>query len=204
MSVYPQGQMTLSGQRVLRATKRLFDVVLALLLAPIAVVICLPAMVVISLDTPGGPLFRQARVGHRQNIFILWKLRTMAQGTKHAGSHEVGEQALTRVGGVLRRLKIDELPQIWNVLRGDMSFVGPRPCLPSQTTLILERAARGVFSLRPGITGLAQIRRIDMSTPVLLAQVDAEYLVTRSLRGDIELILGTVAGGGWGDAAKGA
>lgn len=185
-------------------TKRPFDVSLALVLAPIAVLICLPAMIAIRLDTPGLALFRQTRVGHAQNDFVLWKLRTMTHGTKHVGSHEVGAKAVTRVGAVLRRLKIDELPQIWNVLRGDMSFVGPRPCLPSQLELISERTKLGVFSVRPGITGLAQVRGVDMSTPVLLAQIDAEYLVTRSLWGDIGLMLGTIAGRGWGDPAKNA
>ena len=128
----------------------------------------------------------------------------MTQGTKHAASHEIGVQAVTRVGSILRRFKIDELPQIWNVLRGDMSFVGPRPCLPSQLELISERNKLGVFSVRPGITGLAQVRGVDMSTPVRLAQIDSEYLMTRSLRRDIGLMAGTIAGRGWGDPAKNA
>jgi len=182
--------------------KRLLDIGLALLLLPLAVALCLPAAVAIRLETSGTPLFRQERVGLGQTSFVLWKLRSMSKGTRTLGSHEVDARAVTRVGRVIRRLKIDELPQIWNVLRGDMSFVGPRPCLPIQSDLIAEREARGVFAARPGITGLAQLRGIDMSTPRRLAQVDAEYLQSRSLVGDIRLILGTFAGRGRGDAAR--
>jgi lipopolysaccharide/colanic/teichoic acid biosynthesis glycosyltransferase len=182
--------------------KRLFDIGLALLLLPLAVMLCLPVAAAIRLETPGHPLFRQVRVGHRQTPFVLWKLRSMAKDTTCAGSHEVGAEALTGIGRLIRRCKIDELPQIWNVLRGDMSFVGPRPCLPSQSEVIAERAARGVFEMRPGITGLAQLRGVDMSTPRRLAQTDAAYLESPSFTGDLWLIFGTVAGRGQGDAAR--
>jgi lipopolysaccharide/colanic/teichoic acid biosynthesis glycosyltransferase len=93
------------------------------------------------------------------------------------------------------------LPQIFNVLRGDMSFVGPRPGLPVQAELTEERRRRGVFALRPGITGLAQVRGIDMSDPARLAAVDADYAASRSLAGDLRLIWRTFAGSGRGDAA---
>lgn len=182
--------------------KRMFDIGFALLLLPLAVALCLPAAAAIRLETCGSPLFRQERVGLCQTTFMLWKLRSMSSGTRSVSSHEVDASAVTRVGGVIRRLKIDELPQIWNVLRGDMSFVGPRPCLPIQSDLIAEREARSVFAARPGITGLAQLRGIDMSTPRRLAEADAEYLQSRSLAGDLWLILGTFAGRGWGDAAR--
>ena len=182
--------------------KRLFDIGLALLLLPLAVMLCLPAAVAIRLETPGHPFFRQVRVGRGQKPFVLWKLRSMDKGTKSTASHKVTPEAVTRIGGLIRRYKIDELPQIWNVLRGDMSFVGPRPCLPSQSELIAERAARGVFDVRPGITGLAQLRGIDMSTPQRLAQTDAAYLARKSFSADLRLILGTLAGQGWGDAAR--
>lgn len=182
--------------------KRLFDIGLALVLLPLAVMLCLPAAVAIRLETPGHPLFAQVRVGRRQRPFVLWKLRSMAKGTACVASHKVAPKAVTRIGGLIRRYKIDELPQIWNVLRGDMSFVGPRPCLPSQSELIAARAARGVFDVHPGITGLAQLRGIDMSTPRRLAQTDAAYLARQSFTGDLRLILGTVVGRGWGDAAR--
>lgn len=182
--------------------KRLFDLGLAILLLPVAVLLCLPAACLIRLETPGNPLFLQRRVGRYKTPFFLWKLRSMKVGTKEVGTHEVASHAVTRVGYVIRKVKLDELPQIWNVLRGDMSFVGPRPCLPNQTELIMERDARGVFEARPGITGLAQARRINMSTPRLLAQTDAEYLSSYTLITDLKLIGRTLVGHGHADAIK--
>lgn len=182
--------------------KRLIDLGLAIPLLPVAILLCLAAAILIRLETPGNPLFRQRRVGRNQVCFLVWKLRSMERGTQHVGSHEVAPHAVTRVGRWIRRFKIDELPQIWNVLRGEMSFVGPRPCLPNQTELIAERNARDVFEARPGITGLAQVRRIDMSTPRLLAETDAEYLSSFTLTTDLKLIFQTLVGQGQGDATK--
>jgi O-antigen biosynthesis protein WbqP len=118
----------------------------------------------------------------------------MHQGTKSLPTHEVGEKAITKAGRTLRRLKLDELPQLWNVLKGEMSLVGPRPCLPTQGELIERRRELGVYALRPGITGLAQVRGIDMSDPNKCAAADAEYLKHRSLRLDAEIILKTLGG----------
>ena len=123
-----------------------------------------------------APLFRQERVGRNQKPFILVKFRTMRQGTASVATHLADATAVTTYGRFLRRTKLDELPQLWNVLRGEMSLVGPRPCLFNQEKLIKERATLGVFAARPGITGLAQIQGIDMSTPELLAKTDAEML----------------------------
>jgi len=109
---------------------------------------------------------------------------------------------VTPLGRWLRRLKLDELPQLWNVLRGDMSLVGPRPCLPSQTELIAERRARGVYALRPGITGVAQVAGVDMSDPPRLAALDATYLATVSAAADLRLLLATVRGAGRGDRIR--
>src|SRR5215469_1490888 len=106
----------------------------------------------------GSPLFRQARVGRHQKPFVLVKFRTMKPGTASVASHLVDVTSITRWGRFLRQTKLDELPQLWNVLKGEMSLVGPRPCLFNQEELIRERAQRGVFEARPGITGLAQIR----------------------------------------------
>lgn len=182
--------------------KRFTDILLALLLLPVVVLLCLPAAAAIRLESPGNPLFLQGRVGRDQRPFILWKLRSMAKGTKHAGSHEVGAAQITRVGRIIRRTKIDELPQIWNVIKGEMSFVGPRPCLPTQKELIDARAQRRVFDVLPGITGPAQLAGIDMSTPHKLAEADAAYIATRTFRGDLRLIVQTATGGGRGDAAS--
>jgi lipopolysaccharide/colanic/teichoic acid biosynthesis glycosyltransferase len=95
---------------------------------------------------------------------------------------------------ILRRTKLDELPQLWNVLKGEMSLVGPRPCLFNQKELIQERAARKVFDIRPGITGLAQVQEIDMSTPKLLAETDAQMLETLCVKDYFRYILLTVTG----------
>ena len=183
--------------------KRIFDGLLALVLIIPALVLCIPALIAIRLESAGPSLFLQTRVGKDQKPFKLLKLRTMAAGTVNKGSHEVSSAQITRIGRILRRTKIDELPQIWNVLTGSMSFVGPRPCLPNQTELVAERQARGVYNIRPGITGPAQLAGIDMSTPEKLAIADAAYIESRGFISDLKLILQTATGGGRGDAVKG-
>jgi O-antigen biosynthesis protein WbqP len=110
----------------------------------------------------------------------------------------VQASAVTALGEHLRRFKIDELPQLYNVLAGDMSLVGPRPCLPSQTDLVAARRQLGVFEVRPGITGLAQVNGIDMSDANRLAEIDAQYVRTQSLMGDFRLIMATLRGQGVG------
>ncbi len=137
-------------------------------------------------------MFRQVRVGRNEQTFICNKFRTMHQGTAQRGTHEISASALTPIGSVLRSFKLDELPQLWNVLKGEMSLVGPRPCLPNQTKLVAERRARDVFSATPGITGLAQVEGIDMSRPEKLAEIDQTYIRTRSLGMDLKLILRTL------------
>lgn len=150
------------------------------------------------LDT-GSPLFRQTRVGRGQSPFVLNKFRTMGVGTDSVATHMVDGNAVTPLGRFLRKSKLDELPQLWNVLKGDMSLVGPRPCLPEQQELIEARAQEGVFAVRPGITGLAQVRGIDMSTPDLLAQTDAKMLRDFSLLRYFQYIFLTISGKGAGD-----
>ena len=149
----------------------------------------------------GSPIFRQTRVGKCQKPFILVKFRTMKPGTASVASHLVNAAAITRWGRFLRRTKLDELPQLWNVLKGEMSLVGPRPCLLNQEDLIRERAERGVFEARPGITGLAQTMGIDMSTPVLLAETDAAMLADLRLSDYFRYIFLTISGRGQGDRA---
>jgi lipopolysaccharide/colanic/teichoic acid biosynthesis glycosyltransferase len=141
-------------------------------------------------------------VGRHLQPFQLYKLRTMRLDTAHVASHLAPSSQITRVGRLLRRLKIDELPQLICVLRGDMSLVGPRPCLPAQTELVEERSRRGVYKARPGITGLAQVNGIDMSTPVELAIADAEYVHNMHLALDLRLLARTVIGHGMGDAIR--
>lgn len=177
---------------------RFFDILLSASGLVLSSPILLLLFVVGIFDT-GSPLFRQQRVGKGLKPFILVKFRTMKRGTVSVASHLVNSSSITRFGHFLRRTKLDELPQLWNVLKGEMSLVGPRPCLFNQQELIQERVARGVFDVRPGVTGLAQVQKIDMSTPILLAETDQKMLITLSVRKYFCYIVKTIAGNGFGD-----
>ena len=182
--------------------KRAIDIAFALPLAVVSAPVCLLLMLAVRMESPGSPLLVQERVGRNQRPFRLFKLRTMYRDTPNVASHEVGQSRITRLGAVLRKLKLDELPQLINVLEGTMSLVGPRPCLPNQHELIAEREQRGVFRLRPGVTGPAQLLGIDMSTPRRLAEVEAEYFKSSTPLGEVALIARTFLGRGHGDAAR--
>lgn len=157
---------------------------------------------VIGLFDTGSPIFRQERVGRDQKPFTLVKFRTMRPDTASVASHLADSSAITPLGSFLRRSKLDELPQLWNVLKGEMSLVGPRPCLFNQVELIRERASCSVFNARPGITGLAQVSNIDMSTPKLLAETDARMLKELTVSAYFKYIFMTVGGKGAGDRVK--
>ena len=150
----------------------------------------------------GSPLFCQTRVGRYQQPFLLVKFRTMRVGTVSVATHLADVTAITPFGRFLRRSKLDELPQLWNVLKGDMSLVGPRPCLFNQEELINEREARGVFAVRPGITGLAQLKGIDMSQPLLLAKTDADMMSLLTVKDYLRFVLLTTMGKGAGDRIR--
>lgn len=164
-----------------------------------------PALLLIFLmgvfDT-GSPIFRQVRVGRYQKPFLLVKFRTMQPDTASVASHLADASAITNLGSFLRRTKLDELPQLWNVLKGEMSLVGPRPCLFNQIELIGERSSCGVFKARPGITGLAQVKKIDMSTPKLLAETDALMLKELTISLYFKYIFMTICGKGAGDRVR--
>lgn len=180
---------------------RTFDFCFSLL----GLVLGAPVLLVIyaiGLFDTGSPIFRQQRVGRNQEPFTLMKFRTMRLDTASVSSHLVDASAITTFGAFLRRTKLDELPQLWNVLKGEMSLVGPRPCLFNQTELIRERASLAVFKARPGITGLAQINNIDMSTPKLLAETDTRMLQALTVTAYFKYILLTVGGKGSGDVVK--
>lgn len=150
----------------------------------------------------GSPMFRQVRVGRDRKPFVLWKFRTMRLDTASVATHLADAAAITRLGSFLRRSKLDELPQLWNVLRGDMSLVGPRPCLFSQEVLIAARHVRGVYAARPGITGLAQLSGIDMSTPELLAETDQKMLAELTVPLYFKYLWMTALGKGSGDRVR--
>lgn len=177
---------------------RIFDIVFSFF----GLVLGFPVLLIIYLiglfDT-GSPLFLQERVGRNQKPFILVKFRTMKVDTASVASHLASSASITKLGGFLRKTKLDELPQLWNVLKGDMSLVGPRPNLYNQEELIAARDALGVYKVRPGITGLAQINEIDMSTPELLAKTDADMIRTLTTSDYFKYIFQTVAGKGSGD-----
>ena len=180
---------------------RFLDIVLSAL----GLLVALPLLLVLWLLgwwESRSPLFRQERVGRYRKPFTLVKFRTMQTGTASVATHLAEASAVTTFGRFLRRTKLDELPQLWNVLKGEMSLVGPRPCLPNQTELVEERDRRGVFDARPGITGLAQVNGIDMSDPVKLATVDAQMIESLTLRDYFRFIVLTATGKGSGDRIR--
>lgn len=181
--------------------KRGFDLAIAALLFVPALLVCLVAAIFSGIEFRANPFFVQWRVGKGQKPFRLYKIRTMSPTTGDRPSHEVAAAGISRSSALIRKLKIDELPQLICVLRGDMSLVGPRPCLPIQDELIAARALYGVFRVRPGVTGLAQAQGVDMSEPERLASIDGDYVASQSLMGDIRILLHTFGGGGRGDAA---
>lgn len=148
----------------------------------------------------GSPIFVQERVGRHKKPFRLVKFRTMTVDTKSVASHLASTSSITKLGAFLRKTKIDELPQLINVLKGEMSLVGPRPNLFNQEELIKERDALGVYEVLPGVTGLAQVQNIDMSTPALLAKIDRQMIDTLTLTSYFRYIIMTATGSGAGDA----
>lgn len=146
-----------------------------------------------------SPLFKQQRMGKNKISFTLYKFRTMHLSTKSVATHLASQSSITKYGAFLRKTKLDELPQLINVLKGEMSFVGPRPNLFNQTELINEREKRGVYNFKPGITGLAQISEIDMSTPKELAIKDTEMLSKLTILDYFKYIFATIFGKGQGD-----
>ena len=180
---------------------RIFD----FLLAFIGLIILMPLIILIFLILyfeNKSPLFFQERVGKNLKVFTLIKFRTMATGTKDCPTHLVDPSRITLIGSFLRKTKMDEIPQLWNVLRGEMTFVGPRPCLPSQIELIKFRKKLKVDTFLPGITGLAQIKGIDMSNPLLLTKTELKMMQKFNLIYYFYFIFKTIIGNGSGDRVK--
>ena len=180
---------------------RIFDIFFSftglIILGPILII-----LLIIGYFDTGSPIFRQERVGIHKKPFRLMKLRSMHVNAPSVATHLASASSITPFGSFLRKSKLDEFPQLWNVLMGDMSLVGPRPSLFNQEDLIEERDSRGVYSVRPGITGLAQINKIDMSTPKLLAKTDAKMIEELNILTYFTYIFLTVFGKGFGDRIK--
>lgn len=185
--------------RAYRIVKRGLDLLFALAVIGLMWWALLMVWALVKYGSKGPGIFTQERVGRYGKTFICYKFRTMQQGTVQAGTHEVSKASVTPIGRVLRGTKLDELPQVWNILKNEISLIGPRPGLPVQRDLYASRQARGVFDVKPGISGLAQVNDIDMSDPEKLAMWDARYVALQSLILDIKITLATVRGGGQGD-----
>jgi O-antigen biosynthesis protein WbqP len=181
---------------------RLFDLIFSLMgllfMAPLMLLIFFKGFF-----QAGGPIFKQERLGKDQIPFVLIKFRTMIFSTPSVATHLADSTLITPFGKFLRHTKLDELPQLWNVLRGEMSLVGPRPGLANQIELIKARENLGVFTVRPGVTGLSQISGVDMSVPELLAKTDARMIADMSVYSYFRYIFLTIAGKGSGDRIRG-
>ena len=175
--------------------KRLLDIILSL---GGIMVLALPMVLIalaIKLDSKGPVLFKQKRIGINKTHFNIWKFRTMRIDTPHdAPTHELSDPAkwITKVGGILRKTSLDELPQLFNILAGQMSVIGPRPALWNQFDLIEERDKYGANDVRPGLTGWAQISGRDELEIDVKAAYDGEYVKNISLAFDIKCFLGTI------------
>lgn len=187
----PRGQATPPSTIYERAGKRILDLFIALWALIVLSPVLLIAAVLIVVDDGYPFLFRQRRVGVTETPFTLLKLRTMHGGTPHMVSTRANPAMVTRVGSILRRTNADEIPQFFNVLRGEMSVVGPRPALPSQDRLIALRIASGANRCRPGLTGLAQVNSYDGMPEEEKARFDADYCQRVSFRSDLTILLRT-------------
>ena len=176
-----------------RWCKRWLDIALAavglIVLSPLLLLVAIS----IKATDPGPIIFEQRRVGVDGRSFAFFKFRSMPWGTPEMTSDQVAELTLSAVGRLIRRTSIDELPQLVNVLRGDMSLVGPRPPIESQTELIALRRQSGALACRPGLSGLAQVCSFDSMTVAEKAALDAEYAQKLSFGLDVSILLRTIA-----------
>lgn len=179
---------------------RILDIVFSFCAITLLVPIFFLLFIIGFFDT-GSPIISQERVGLNQKPFLVFKFRTMYLNTPIVATHLVEPNLITRWGSFLRKSKLDELPQLLNVLIGNMSFVGPRPNLFNQIELIQERRRCQIYTVRPGITGLAQIQKIDMSTPKILAETDAQMIKQLNVWYYLKYIFLTLYGKGFGDIA---
>lgn len=178
-----------------RFLKRGIDILLSFLGIVVLAIPMAVVAVVIRLDSPGSAVFKQKRVGKGKKLFKLYKFRSMKADTPDIPTHLLDnpEQYISKVGKFIRKTSIDELPQLFNILKGDMSIIGPRPALWNQEDLIAERDKYGANDVRPGLTGWAQINgRDELEIPVK-ARLDGEYIENLSFMFDCKCFFGTIA-----------
>lgn len=171
--------------------KRLLDLLIVFVAAVVLLPLMLFIIILMKLFDPGSIIFKQKRVGKEGKLFDFYKFRSMPINTDDIPSDKVGQPKLTWIGKLIRRTNLDELPQLFNILKGDMSIVGPRPPIPSQRELVELRQQNGSIDCRPGLTGLAQIRSFDGMSVAQKAEFDGEYAQKVSLLNDVGIILKT-------------
>jgi O-antigen biosynthesis protein WbqP len=172
---------------IISALRNIICLIGLLLILPL---ICIAAFAVFIED--GLPLFfKQERLGLNQKIFTIYKVRTLKIDAPQVGTHELKDSNKLKIGKIIRAIKLDEFPQLYNVIKGDINLIGPRPGLRSQTELEYVRLANGVDKIKPGITGLAQILGYDMSNPELLTKIDLLYIQNKSFKIKLIILMGT-------------
>ncbi len=173
--------------------KRAFDIIMSLgAIIVLSPVFLITALLVLFAD--GAPvIYKQKRVGKDAKLFTIYKFRTMKNGTRVAATNDLTESQnqIIAFGGLLRKTSLDELPQLFNILKGDMSFVGPRPLIPEEENIHKLRLEHGVYAVRPGLTGLAQVNGRDKVSIEEKVRLDSEYVNTRTLRLDIKIFFKT-------------
>ena len=177
-----------------KIVKRSFDIIFSIILLILFIPIWIIIPILIRIDSTGRIFFKQKRVGLNSRYFIIYKFRTMKEGTPDIPTDKLSNQDKlnTKIGMFLRRLSLDEIPQLVNILKGDMSFIGPRPALYNQPLLIKLRKQKGVDKVRPGVTGLAQISGRDSLTIPKKVEYDCLYIKDASMLLDIKIILVTI------------
>jgi O-antigen biosynthesis protein WbqP len=174
-------------KKFINIMRNLFCIAGLILMLPVLVIVVL--MVLIEDGLP--ILFIQKRIGKDQSAFKIIKIRTLKRDTPNTGTHELDKRNFLVTGRIIRKIKLDELPQLINVLKGDINLIGPRPGLPSQAVLANARESRNIYKTKPGITGLAQVLGYDMSDPEKLAEIDEIYIKQRSVRVNLLILIGT-------------
>ena len=175
--------------------KRMIDIVVSVLGIAVLLVPFVLVAIVVYIDDPGTVIFSQKRVGHKGEHFRLYKFRTMKKETpKYMATSDVDDPTkyITRVGKILRKLSLDEIPQLLNVLKGDMSLVGPRPLIPNEEDIHAMRERFGVYEVRPGVTGLAQVNGRDLVLPADKVRYDVRYIENFGFWMDVKILFATV------------